>query len=78
MKKKLSENQMILDVLSYRWNIEMHWDVGGLKQAFLSRAKKQINLYAYQDICFICGHESNLKHIHGKCICKSCIDELIR
>lgn len=40
--------------------------------------ENRLILYAYQDSCFICGHESNLKHIHGKCICKSCIDELIR
>ncbi|MDD2361963.1 MAG: AbrB/MazE/SpoVT family DNA-binding domain-containing protein [Oscillospiraceae bacterium] len=34
-------------------------------------------LHTYQGSCFICSNENNLKHIRGKCICKSCIDELI-
>ncbi|NLN81677.1 MAG: AbrB/MazE/SpoVT family DNA-binding domain-containing protein [Clostridiales bacterium] len=44
----------------------------------ISRQGERLVLQTYQGSCFVCGSEENLKQIHGKYICRECVDELNR
>lgn len=50
------------------------WD--GETNISISRQGEQLVLQNYQGHCFVCGSVVNLKPIHGKYICKKCVDEI--
>ena len=52
----------------------LEWDSGS--KITVTMQDDSLILRKSQDSCFACGNEDKLMPIHGKFICRACIDEL--